>query len=275
MATHWQAGRFCLQLDRPLIMGIVNVTPDSFSDGGQHGSPSQALAHAQGLLEAGADILDIGGESTRPGSPRLTPAQEWERIAPVIAEAVRWNVPISVDTYQPETMRRALDCGADILNDIHALSRPGALELAAASQAGVCLMHMQGEPGTMQQAPQYDDVSREVRQFLLDRAAALRALGVAPARIALDPGFGFGKTLDHNLVLARTLGTLCAQGYPVLVGVSRKSMIGALTGRGIADRLAGSLAAALACVAAGAHVLRVHDVAATVDAIKVWRAMHA
>ncbi|MDD5001736.1 MAG: dihydropteroate synthase, partial [Thiomonas arsenitoxydans] len=258
MANHWQAGRFTLQLHRPLVMGIVNVTPDSFSDGGQHADAVLALRHAQTLVEQGADILDIGGESSRPGSPRLSHAQEWARIAPVLQETVRWNVPVSVDTYQPETMRRALDLGADIINDIHALQRPGALEVVAASKAGVCLMHMQGDPASMQQAPHYADVLGEVREFLWSRVAAAESMGIDRSRIALDPGFGFGKTLEHNLTLAKGLPALAQSGYPVLVGVSRKSMIGALTGRDVGERLPGSLGAVLACVAAGAQIVRVH-----------------
>ena len=275
MASHWQAGRFTLQLHRPLVMGIVNVTPDSFSDGGQHADAVLALRHAQTLVEQGADILDIGGESSRPGSPRLSHAQEWARIAPVLQETVRWNVPVSVDTYQPETMRRALDLGADIINDIHALQRPGALEVVAASKAGVCLMHMQGDPASMQQAPHYADVLGEVREFLWSRAAAAESMGIDRSRIALDPGFGFGKTLEHNLTLAKGLPALAQSGYPLLVGLSRKSMIGALTGRDVGQRLPGSLAAVLACVAAGAQIVRVHDVGPTCDAIKVWSAMRA
>lgn len=275
MASHWQAGRFTLQLHRPLVMGIVNVTPDSFSDGGQHADAVLALRHAQTLVEQGADILDIGGESSRPGSPRLSHAQEWARIAPVLQETVRWNVPVSVDTYQPETMRRALDLGADIINDIHALQRPGALEVVAASKAGVCLMHMQGDPASMQQAPHYADVLGEVREFLWSRVAAAESMGIDRSRIALDPGFGFGKTLEHNLTLAKGLPALAQSGYPVLVGVSRKSMIGALTGRDVGERLPGSLGAVLACVAAGAQIVRVHDVGPTCDAIKVWNAMRA
>ncbi|MDE2175070.1 MAG: dihydropteroate synthase [Betaproteobacteria bacterium] len=275
MASHWQAGRFTLQLHRPLVMGIVNVTPDSFSDGGQHADAVLALRHAQTLVEQGADILDIGGESSRPGSPRLSHVQEWARIAPVLQEAVRWNVPVSVDTYQLETMRRALDLGADIINDIHALQRPGALEVVAASKAGVCLMHMQGDPASMQQAPHYADVLGEVREFLWSRVAAAESMGIDRSRVALDPGFGFGKTLEHNLTLAKGLPELAQSGYPLLVGLSRKSMIGALTGRDVGERLPGSLAAVLACVAAGAQIVRVHDVGPTCDAIKVWSAMRA
>ena len=274
MATHWQAGRFTLALDRPLVMGIVNVTPDSFSDGGQHADATLALRHAQSLLDAGADILDIGGESSRPGSPRLTHAQEWARIGPVLTEVVRWNVPVSVDTYQPETMQCALNLGVDIINDIHALQRPGALEAVAQSGAGVCLMHMQGNPESMQQAPHDTDVVGEVTEFLLARAAATEAMGVDRSRIALDPGFGFGKTLEHNLTLAQRLNALVQTGYPLLVGLSRKSLIGALTGRDVADRLPGSLAAVLASIASGVHIVRVHDVGPTQDAIKVWRALH-
>ncbi|MDE1980115.1 MAG: dihydropteroate synthase, partial [Betaproteobacteria bacterium] len=250
-------------------------TPDSFSDGGQHADAVLALRHAQTLVEQGADILDIGGESSRPGSPRLSHAQEWARIAPVLQETVRWNVPVSVDTYQPETMRRALDLGADIINDIHALQRPGALEVVAASKAGVCLMHMQGDPASMQQAPHYADVLGEVREFLWSRAATAESMGIDRSRIALDPGFGFGKTLEHNLTLAKGLPALAQSGYPLLVGVSRKSMIGALTGRDVGQRLPGSLAAVLACLAAGARIVRVHDVGPTCDAIKVWSAMRA
>ncbi|WP_298292386.1 dihydropteroate synthase [Thiomonas sp.] len=273
MPLVWKTARYELAMDRPLVMGIVNVTPDSFSDGGLHAETAQAIAHAQTLIEQGADVLDVGGESTRPGSPRLTPQQEWARIGPVLREVVRWNVPVSVDTYHPKTMQRAIDLGVDVINDIFALRQPGAVDVVARSAVGVCLMHMQAEPGTMQLAPHYDDVGAEVRTFLRDRAAALRSNGIAASRIALDPGFGFGKSLEHNLQLAHGLGALAAEEYPLLVGVSRKSMIGALTGRDVSQRLAGSLAAALACVAAGAHIVRVHDVAATVDAIKVWRAM--
>ena len=271
--TCWSAGRYTLDLQRPLVMGIVNVTPDSFSDGGQHADPQSAIRHAQDLVKAGADILDVGGESTRPGSLRLSQEEEWARIGPVLKETVRWGVPISVDTYQPQTMRLALDLGVDIINDIHALRRPQAETIVAASAAGVCLMHMQGEPGNMQQSPHYDDVVDEVRDFLVQRADSLLSLGVAKERITLDPGFGFGKTLEHNLDLARGLPVLVAEDYPVLVGVSRKSMVGGVLGRSVQDRLPGSLAAALACVANGARIVRVHDVGATVDAIKVWSAL--
>lgn len=254
-------------------MGIVNLTPDSFSDGGEHAEAVAGLRHAERLLKEGADILDIGGESTRPGAQPISDEQEWARIAPVLREAVRWNVPISVDTYRPATMRQALDLGADIINDVAALRQPGAEELVAASPAGVCLVHMQGMPATMQIAPHYEDVRTEVQGFLLERAQALLARGVAAERICLDPGIGFGKTQQHNVSLLHGLGDLVALGFPVLVGLSRKSLIGALTGRPVAERLAGSLGAAIAAVAAGAHIVRVHDVAATRDALTVWRAL--
>lgn len=273
LSPTWSAGRFQLDLGRPLVMGIVNVTPDSFSDGGEHADPVAAVRHAQALVEAGADILDVGGESTRPGSLPLPQDAEWARIGPVLQEVVRWGVPISVDTYKPRTMRLALDLGVDIINDIDALRMPGAEEVVAPSSAGICLMHMQGEPQTMQQQPHYADVVREVGDFLRVRADAMLALGVSASRICVDPGFGFGKTLGHNLELARRLDAIVAHGYPVLVGVSRKSMIGGSSGRPVHERLPGSLAAALACVAAGARIVRVHDVAATVDALKVWTAV--
>ncbi len=254
-------------------MGIVNLTPDSFSDGGEHADATAGLRHAERLMKEGADILDIGGESTRPGAQPISDEQEWARIAPVLREVLHWNVPLSVDTYRPATMRRALDLGVDIINDVAALRQPGAEELVAASTAGVCLMHMQGMPATMQNAPHYDDVCAEVKSFLLDRAQALRGRGVPAERICLDPGIGFGKTQPHNVSLMHGLGDLVALGFPVLVGVSRKSLIGALTGRPVGERLPGSLAAAIAAVAAGAHIVRVHDVAATRDALTVWRAL--
>jgi dihydropteroate synthase len=273
MTELWSAGRFQLSLSRPLVMGIVNVTPDSFSDGGLHDTASAAIRHAKALVDAGADILDIGGESTRPGSQPLDAAAEWNRIAPVLREVVHWDVPISLDSYKPQTMQCALDLGVDIINDVYALRMPGAEAIVASSPAGICLMHMQGEPGSMQQAPYYGDVVAEVRDFLLQRAAAILALGVPASRLCLDPGFGFGKTLAHNVALARGLEDIVACGYPILVGVSRKSMIGGTSGRAVAERLPGSLAAALACIAAGARMVRVHDVAATVDAVKVWTAL--
>ncbi len=273
MAPIWSAGRFKLALQRPLVMGIVNLTPDSFSDGGRYANADAALAHARKLVDEGADILDIGGETTRPGSPPLPQEQEWERIGTVLRELVRWGVPISVDTYKPQTMRLALELGVDIINDVYALRMPGAEAAVASSNAGVCLMHMLGEPATMQESPHYSDVVTEVRDFLLARAHLLQEQGVAAERICLDPGFGFGKRLEHNIALARGLEAITSGAYAVLVGVSRKSMIGGASGRPIPERLPGSLGAALACVAAGSAIVRVHDVAETVDALKVWTAM--
>lgn len=254
-------------------MGIVNVTPDSFSDGGRHADVAGAVAHAGRLLDEGADILDIGGESTRPGATPLDAQAEWARVGPVLEELVRWGRPVSIDTYHPENMRRALALGVDIINDIQALRMGDAARIVADSPAGICLMHMQGEPGTMQQAPRYVDVVREVDAFLTERAQAVMGLGVAVGRLCLDPGFGFGKTFEHNLALAHGLPRIVAHGMPVLVGVSRKSMLGAAVTRPPGERLAASLAAALACIAAGARIVRVHDVAQTVDAVKVWSAM--
>ncbi|SAI23249.1 dihydropteroate synthase [Bordetella trematum] len=253
-------------------MGIVNVTPDSFSDGGRHDAPQAAVAHAQQLIVEGADILDLGGESTRPGAPAVPAAEELRRLLPVLAALRDCGVPLSVDTFKPEVMRAVLDAGADMINDIYGFRQPGAIEAVAASHCGLCLMHMQGEPRTMQNHPEYADLRGEVEDFLLTQARALRAAGVAPQRIMLDPGFGFGKTMDQNYQLLRDLAGL-GSPYPLLVGVSRKSMIGAATGRAVDQRLPGSLAAALAGAARGAAVLRVHDVAATVDALKVWRAV--
>jgi dihydropteroate synthase len=272
---HWQTSRFRIALDRVRVMGIVNVTPDSFSDGGQHADASSASAHCEQLVREGADILDIGGESTRPGAATPTAEDELARVLPVLRHACSLGVPVSVDTSQPLVMAAALDLGADIVNDVRALARPGALQLLAQHpQAGVCLMHMRGEPGQMQSAEQtrYDDVVAEVSAFLQERAQALRAAGVAADRIVLDPGIGFAKRPEHNLALLARQGELSRLGYPLLAGWSRKSTLGAITGRPVGERLPASLAAALAAVMQGARVLRVHDVAATVDALKVWRA---
>lgn len=273
----WHTTRFPLQLDRPLVMGIVNVTPDSFSDGGQHAGPEQALRHAQLLIDQGADILDIGGESSRPGAPVLSVDEEWARIGPVLTELVRWQVPISVDTCKGEIMRRALALGVDIINDIHALENPGALDAVAAhGQCGVCLMHMVGVPATMQAQATYDDVVTAVASYLRSRVAVAEAAGVARARLCLDPGIGFGKTPAHNLALLRhqaQLSQLAGTDLPVLVGWSRKSTLGQVTGRPVEQRLAASLAAALMGVQQGARVVRVHDVADTVDVIRMWQAV--
>ncbi|MGN6526027.1 MAG: dihydropteroate synthase [Burkholderiaceae bacterium] len=274
----WQAGRFRIALDRPRVMGIVNVTPDSFSDGGRYARADAARAHCDRLLEEGADILDIGGESTRPGARLPDTAEQLARVLPVLQHAVTLGVPVSVDTADPAVMRSALDLGVDILNDVRALQAPGALGVAAGHpNAGVCLMHMQGEPGTMQVAPHYldDDVVGEVMRFLAARRDAALAAGIAADRIMLDPGIGFGKTPAHNLALARRQRELLALGHPLLLGWSRKSTLGALTGRPVGDRVAASVAAAIAAVAAGAAIVRVHDVAQTVDALRVWQALSA
>ena len=256
----------------PLIMGIVNVTPDSFSDAGLHADTAAAIAHCERLCEQGADLLDIGGESTRPGARAPDAAEEQARVMPVLRQALRLGVPVSVDTRRPSLMREALAAGADIINDVNALRAEGAEALLAAHpDAGVCLMHMQGEPQTMQREPHYADVVEEVVQFLQQRAARLRELGVAAERIAVDPGFGFGKSDVHNIELHRRLRQLQQIGYPLLVGWSRKSTLGRLTGRPVDQRLAASVAAALSAAHHGARVLRVHDVAATVDALRVWQ----
>lgn len=266
-------GRFELHFERPFIMGIVNVTPDSFSDGDQHFQTDEAIAHARLLIEQGADILDIGGESTRPGAEPVPAQEELKRILPVIEALRSADIPLSIDTFKPEVMRKALDAGADLINDIYGFRQPGAIEAVADSSCGLCVMHMQGEPKTMQRTPQYDDVMRDVQQFLHERVSVMLAAGIDKRRISLDPGFGFGKTPEQNYLLLRRLQELDSLGCPWFIGLSRKSMIGHVTGRVPAERVAGSIAAALAAVARGAHIIRVHDVAATVDAVKVWSAI--
>ncbi len=268
----WHTTRFSLALERPLVMGIVNVTPDSFSEGRVGADVSAALAHCEALLVQGADILDIGGESSRPGAQPVSELDEWGRVEPVLEEVLRWGCPVSLDTVKPGVMRRALDQGVDIINDIHALRTPGAVEVITASRCGVCLMHMQGQPKDMQAAPRYADVLTDVSDFLQARVSVLRSAGVDAERIVLDPGIGFGKTVAHNFELLSHQDKLQALGFPVLVGWSRKSSLGFVTGRSVAERLPASLAAALAAVLKGARVLRVHDVAATVDGLKVWQA---
>ena len=274
----WQAGRFGIGLDKPKIMGIVNLTPDSFSDGGAYSQNAQtALAHAERLLKEGADILDIGGESTRPGAEYVSPEEEWARVEPVLAEVAGWGVPVSLDTRRTVVMEKALALGGiDIINDVAALTDEGAVELLARqTDTGICLMHMQGLPENMQINPKYQDVVGEVARYLKARAAECIAAGIAPQRITLDPGFGFGKTLQHNIALMRHLPELMAEtGFPLLIGVSRKRMIGELTGESdAAARVHGSVAAALASVARGAQIVRVHDVKATADALKAWEAL--
>ena len=271
---HWQTNRFVIRLDRPQVMGIVNATPDSFFDGGSHAPVGAAMAYCEQLLQEGADILDIGGESTRPGAQQPGLEEELARVLPVLRHAVRLGVPVSVDTSRPEVIRAALDLGVDIINDVRALVRPDALAAVAAHpRCGVCLMHMQGEPGAMQQAPVYAvDVVAEVVTWLRQRVGQVQDAGVALHRIAIDPGIGFGKTAEHNWALLQRQEELRALGLPMLLGWSRKSALGALTGRPVEQRLVASVVAALASVQRGAQVVRVHDVAATVDAIKVWRA---
>lgn len=266
-------GRFELSLTQPLVMGIVNVTPDSFSDGGRHDTLDAAIAHAHRLIGEGAHILDIGGESTRPGAPRVSTQEESARILPLVEALRDANIPLSIDSYKPDVMRAALDAGADMLNDICGFQSDAALAVAAANKrCGLCLMHMLGEPQTMQQEPQYQDVVAQVSAFLLERAQRLVSAGVDARRITLDPGLGFGKTTEHNYTLLGRLRALDAHGYPLLVGLSRKSMIGAVIGKPVDQRLAGSIAGALAAISRGAAIIRVHDVAATVDAIAVWQA---
>lgn len=258
-------------------MGIVNVTPDSFSDGGSHASATAALRHCEQLLADGADILDIGGESTRPGSPAVSMHDELGRVLPVVREAIRLGVPLSIDTYKPEVMRAVLDLGADIVNDIWALRQPGAIDVVAAhASCGVCLMHMHRDPQTMQAAPMHGDVVPAVRAFLEARAAVLQSLGIADDRITLDPGVGFGKTVAQNFSLLARQNELVVSGFPLLAGWSRKSSLGAVTGIEAASaRMVPSVAAALLAVERGASVVRVHDVRETVAALSVWRAMRA
>lgn len=272
----WHTSRFTLDLARPQIMGIVNATPDSFSDGGRYLSTAAALRQCEQLLQDGADILDIGGESTRPGSPAVGLEEELARVLPVVRGAVSLGVPVSVDTYKPEVMQAVLDLGADIVNDIWALRQPGAAQVVAQhSRCGVCLMHMHGDPQTMQVQPMAGGVLPQVLSFLERSAQTLQALGVEKARIVLDPGIGFGKTVEQNFALLARQSELLALGYPVLAGWSRKSSLGAVTGLDVGQRLQPSVAAALLAVEHGARVVRVHDVRETAQALAVWRAMAA
>jgi dihydropteroate synthase len=274
MIAQLQCGRFRLSLERPLIMGVVNITPDSFSDGGRFLNPAAAVAHARRLIDEGADLIDLGAESSRPGAAAVVSAEEeLRRLLPVLRGLRDAPVPVSVDTTKPEVMRAALAEGASVINDINALRAAGAIAAVAATDAFVCLMHMQGTPGTMQQHPSYDNVVAEVKAFLSERVRAVRDAGIAAERIAIDPGFGFGKTLEHNLELLRHLREFTQLGAPVLAGWSRKSSLGRITGKPAADRLAASVAAALIAAQNGAGILRVHDVAATRDALAVLAAV--
>ena len=268
-----RCGRFTLELNRPLIMGVVNVTPDSFSDGGRFVQVDAATAHAHELARQGADLLDIGGESTRPGARPVPAAEELERVLPVLKALRGLDLPLSVDTRKPEVMRAALAAGASMVNDIDALQSQAALEAVAASDCAVCLMHKQGDPQSMQQDPRYADVVGEVREFLARRVAACEAQGISRSRIVIDPGFGFGKRSEHNLTLLRNLPALASLGVPLLVGLSRKSTLGRITGQPVEGRTAASVAAAVLAVQRGAAIVRVHDVAATRDALRVLAAV--
>lgn len=277
MSRIWKAGRFELELThgKPLIMGIVNVTPDSFSDGGKFFNTLKAIDHARQLLEAGADILDVGGESTRPGAAGVDAIDEWERVGDVLKELISWNVPVSIDTMKATLMARAVDLGVDILNDVNGFRDEGAEQVLAQSRTAAVLMHMKGEPRTMQDSPVYTHVVDEVADFLKSRIADLEQLGIAEKRVLVDPGFGFGKTLQHNLDLMRATEQFSSLGAGVLVGVSRKRMIADLTGQtDPAARVSGSVAAALYAAQQGAAVVRVHDVRETADALKVWSALN-
>ena len=269
-----QCGRFRLPLmSRPLVMGVLNVTPDSFSDGGRFSQLEFALEHAEAMLAHEVDLIDVGGESSRPGAQALPIEEEMRRVLPVIYGLRDTGVALSVDTCKPEVMREAILAGADMINDIHAFRAPGAIEAVRDSDCGLCIMHMQNDPATMQQQPQYTDVVAEVIAFLRERAASLTQAGVARERLCIDPGFGFGKTLAHNVSLLQRLSEIqAALDLPLLAGLSRKSMLGGITGKTVSGRLAASIAAALAAVHAGAKIVRVHDVAETMDALKVWQA---
>ncbi|MCO7225084.1 dihydropteroate synthase [Pleionea sp. CnH1-48] len=263
------------QSDRPLVMGILNVTPDSFSDGGRFDQIEYALEQAQRMVEAGVDIIDVGGESTRPGAKEVTVAGELERVIPVIKAIAPLGKPISIDTSKADVMKAAVDAGAAMINDVRALQEPGALQVAAQCQVPVCLMHMQGQPRTMQQAPQYEQVVDDVSRFLKQRVEACEAAGISRDLICIDPGFGFGKTLEHNIELLRDLESLLTLDLPILAGISRKSMLGQITGKEVSERLAGSLAVALIAMLKSAKIIRVHDVAETVDVMKVFKTIYS
>ena len=268
-------GRYKLSLERPLIMGILNVTPDSFSDGGRYMSRDQALRQAERCLSEGADLLDIGGESTRPGAASVSLNEELDRVLPIIEILKDCGCPISVDTYKPDVMRAALAAGADMINDVYGFQMAGALEAVSSSACGLCVMHSKGTPKTMQLCPEYEDVVQDVRDFFIGRVNAFQKIGIDLNRICLDPGFGFGKKLEHNLALLRALPELTYQKLPMLVGLSRKSMLGEITGQTApSERLSASIAAMLYAVSQGAALVRVHDVRASVDALKFWRAVN-
>ncbi|RUM27996.1 MAG: dihydropteroate synthase [Alteromonas sp.] len=271
-----QFGKYFIDLSQPQVMGILNVTPDSFSDGGKHTNVSQALDHALRMIEEGATFIDIGGESTRPGAPDVSLQEELDRTIPVI-EAVAKNTScvISIDTSKADVMREAVKAGAALINDVRALQEPGALQVAAEAQVPVCLMHMQGQPRTMQQSPEYDDVVNDVGQFLLARTKVCEEAGIAKDKILFDPGYGFGKSLEHNYTLVKHLPSLMKLGYPVLVGMSRKSMIGNLLNRKVDERLAGSISLATIVAQMGAQIIRVHDVKETADAVNIVKMLNS
>ena len=276
-STTLQCGRYRLVIDgpsfKPLVMGVLNVTPDSFSDGGQFASLDAAITQAEQMIESGVDIIDIGGESTRPGAPPVPVEEELRRVMPVIYALRDADKPLSIDTRRPEVMREAIEAGADMINDINGFRAEGSLSLLRDSDCALCIMHMQGEPQTMQQEPHYEDVFGEVSSFLAHQVQEAVDAGISRQRLCIDPGFGFGKTIEHNLELLARLGQMqAALGLPLLAGLSRKSMIGKLTGKPAANRMAGSVAAALFAVTQGARIVRVHDVAETVDALRVWQA---
>ena len=274
MRQYLQCGRFGFSLEKtPLVMGILNVTPDSFSDGGRFQSLEFAFSRAEEMITEGVDMIDVGGESSRPGAPALGLEEELRRVMPVLYALRDLGKPLSVDTYKPEVMREAILAGVDMINDINGFRAPGALAAVAGSDCALCVMHMRGTPQDMQQHPAYGDVVAEVIAFLHERVDAMLAAGIERERICIDPGFGFGKTVEHNFALMRNIGRMQQElGLPVLAGVSRKSMIGAVTGKPVEQRLAGNLAGALAAIAHGARIVRVHDVVETVDAVKVWQA---
>ncbi|MGL6040207.1 MAG: dihydropteroate synthase [Deefgea sp.] len=270
----FSCGRFQLDLNRPWVMGIVNVTPDSFSDGGQHDTLVQAVAHAEKLLKEGADILDIGGESTRPGAAIVSVEEEIRRVIPVIQALSSLNVPLSIDTRKPEVMRAAIDAGVDLVNDISALEASGAIDLLSNSNVGICLMHKQGDPQTMQNSPSYQDVVQEVTKYLAERIELVLQSAIAANRIVADPGFGFGKSLEHNIALFQSIDKISAQlAVPLLIGVSRKKMLGEITGQELRERMLSSVVAAVLAVQKGASIVRVHDVRETVDALKLWKVL--
>ncbi|MFJ7565860.1 dihydropteroate synthase [Herminiimonas sp. NPDC097707] len=278
MQTHLQCGRYSLPVaatSRPLVMGILNVTPDSFSDAGKYHALDAAISHAEEMIAAGVDIIDIGGESTRPGSQTVSLQNELDRVMPLVYALRDCGKPLSIDTYKPEVMRQTIAAGVDMVNDVNGFRAPGALEAVADADCALCIMHMQKDPQSMQLKPEYENVVADVTAFLRERIAAIAQMNIARERLCIDPGFGFGKSLAHNIALLKNIGQLQATlDLPLLAGLSRKSMIGALLEKPVERRMAGSLAGALACVAQGARIVRVHDVAETVDALTVWHAIN-